>query len=85
MYQFVEKEPVRKRHMRYDHIGESNCGHLAKIWQIPETHFRQHWIKRRVCDPERVEVDDSDAVEQMPFAVPESMGHTAQEIYRAWQ
>jgi hypothetical protein len=50
--------------MRYDYIGEGDRGHLAEVRQIREAHFRQHWIERRICDSEKVKVDDSDAVEE---------------------
>jgi hypothetical protein len=65
MYEFMEQEPVGERHMRYDHIRECNRGHLAKIWQVREPHFRQHRIERGICDSVPIEVDNSDAVEEM--------------------
>ena len=63
MYQFVEQESVGKWHMRYDDIGESNRSHLAKIWQICESHSSQKLIACWVCDPDSVEVRNSDVIE----------------------
>src|ERR1017187_7649869 len=64
MYEFMEQEPTSERLVRYDHVRERNRGDLAEIWQVRESHFRQHRIERGICDSVSVEPDDSNTVEE---------------------
>ena len=61
--EFMEKDPFRKRDVRYDYIEERDGVHLNEIWQVRVTQARQHGVKRRIFDPDTVKDKDPHIIE----------------------